>query len=310
MDAGRMEAEMMESYEKRRLDKAYKEAKLLPYNDGSKIVLMSDCHRGQGNSADNFLFNQNLFFGALEYYNKNKFTYIELGDGDELWENRSMKPIIEVHSDAFWMMKQFYEDGRFHMLYGNHDIVKSRQKYWEKHCTSYYCECEKQEVDLFPGLQVQQSILLEHEQKKQQILLLHGHQGELLNDRLWMLARFLVRYVWRSLELAGVLDPTRAGRSHKVKDRIERRLDTYARENDQLIIAGHTHRPFFPEPGNGHYFNDGSCVHPRCITCIEIEHDQISLVKWSVCTREDRTLYVGRSVLEGPVDISAYVTVK
>ena len=296
----------MKTYEDRRLNQASETAKVLPYNDSSKIVLMSDCHRGQGNATDNFLPNQNLFFGALEYYNQNGFTYIELGDGDELWENRRMKLIIELHSDAFWMMKQFYEDGRFHMIYGNHDIIKSRQKYWAKHCTSYYCECEKKEVTLFPDLEVLQSMILEHEEKKHQILLLHGHQGEILNDMLWPLARFLVRYVWRSLELVGVLDPTRAGRSHRVKDRIENRLDTYAREHNQLLIAGHTHRPFFSEPGNGHYFNDGSCVHPRCITCIEIEDDKISLVKWAVAAREDRSLYVARTVLEGPEEIDRY----
>lgn len=295
------------AYGDKRLAKAYNGARLFPYNDHSKIVLMSDCHRGQGNAGDNFLPNQNLFFGALEYYNKKGFTYIELGDGDELWENRRMKPIIEVHSDAFWMMKQFYEDGRFHMIYGNHDVVKGKQKYWEKHGTSYYCEQEKRHVPLFSGLEVKEGIVLEHEEKKNQILLIHGHQGELLNDRLWPLARFLVRYVWWSLELVGVLDPTRAGRSHKIKDRIERRLDRYAGEHNRLLIAGHTHRPYFSQPGQGHYFNDGSCVHPRSITCIEIENDQITLVKWAVCTRKDMTLYVGRIVLEGPEDIGLYV---
>lgn len=294
------------TYENQRLAEVYKSSQVLPYDNRSKIVLMSDCHRGQGNAGDNFLPNQNLFFGALEYYNKRGFTYIELGDGDELWENRSMKPIVEVHSDAFWMMKQFYEDGRFHMIFGNHDAVKGKPKYWEKHCTSYYCEHAKHQISLFPELMVREGIVLEHEKNGNQILLIHGHQGELLNDRLWLLARFLVRYVWRSLELVGVLDPTRAGRSHKTKDRIERRLDHDAKKHNRLLIAGHTHRPFFSEPGQGYYFNDGSCVHPRCITCIEIVKDQISLVKWSISTGEDMALYVTRKVLEGPKEIKDY----
>ena len=51
---------------------------------------MSDCHRGQGTEGDNFLKNQNLFLGALEYYNHRGFIYIELGDGDELCENRKI----------------------------------------------------------------------------------------------------------------------------------------------------------------------------------------------------------------------------
>lgn len=292
----------------RRLWKTYTQSPVVPYADSTKYVLMSDCHRGQGNAGDNFLSNQHLFFGALEYYYKNGNTYIELGDGDELWENRSMKPIIEVHSDAFWMMKQFYEDGRLHMLYGNHDITKRKQSCWEKHGSSYYCDQEKREIALFPGMKVREGMVLEHETSKNRIFLLHGHQGELLNDRLWPLARFLVRYVWRSLELVGVLDPTRAGRSHETKARIEKRLDRFGREHNQLLIAGHTHRPCFSKPGQGFYFNDGSCVHPRCITCIEIVKNQISLVKWCICPRADMTLYVARIVLEGPEDIRAYLS--
>ncbi len=35
----------------------------------------------------------------------------------------------------------------------------------------------------------------------------------------------------------------------------------------------------FPEVGEISYFNDGSCVHPRCITAIEIENGTIKLVR-------------------------------
>ena len=65
----------------RRLDKAYGEALCVPVHMGSRIVLMSDCHRGVGNWGDNFQANQNLYFAALQYYNRRKFIYIELGDG-------------------------------------------------------------------------------------------------------------------------------------------------------------------------------------------------------------------------------------
>ena len=88
----------------RRLNKVYQNASILSYDQNSKLILMSDCHRGQGNAGDNFLANQTLYYGAMEYYLENGFTYIELGDGDELWENRKMKPIVEVHSDAFWLL--------------------------------------------------------------------------------------------------------------------------------------------------------------------------------------------------------------
>ena len=48
------------------------------------------------------------------------------------------------------------------------------------------------------------------------------------------------------------------------------------------------------------YFNTGSCIHPDCITCIEIVNSEISLVKWDIKTKEDRTVYVDRELLAVP----------
>ena len=87
-----------------RISKAFEGALKLPLSDNSKYVLFSDCHRGVGTSNDNFLKNQHLYFAALQHYYQNNFTYIELGDGDELWENRSFNRILEIHSNVFWLL--------------------------------------------------------------------------------------------------------------------------------------------------------------------------------------------------------------
>ena len=79
-----------------RLEHAFRDAPILPLTQRSRYILMSDCHRGVGTSSDNFLKNQHLYLAALKHYYQRGFTYIELGDGDELWENRSMKTIVEV----------------------------------------------------------------------------------------------------------------------------------------------------------------------------------------------------------------------
>ena len=84
-----------------RITNAYENAFCLPLNPSSKYVLFSDCHRGTGRSNDNFLKNEYLYLAALKYYFSHGFTYIELGDGDELWENRSMCPIREMHAQSF-----------------------------------------------------------------------------------------------------------------------------------------------------------------------------------------------------------------
>lgn len=290
----------------RKLDQVYKHAPVIPFDSGTKLVVMSDCHRGQGNAGDNFLANQAVCFGALEYYFQKGFTYVELGDGDELWENRKLKTIVEVHDDIFWMMSRFYEEKRLYMVYGNHDIVKRNKSYMQRHCGCYYCDAAHQVQSLFPDIFVREGLIFRNRKDGKEIFMVHGHQGDFLNDTLWPVSRFLVRYVWRYMELIGFLDPTGAGRPRKAKERIEKRLAGYGSSRQKILIAGHTHRPAFSKPGEGTYFNSGSCVHPRCITCIEVEDNQISLVKWSVRSGEDRILRVGREVLEGPVSLTEY----
>lgn len=289
---------------RRRLDKVYEAAPRIRLGQGSRIVCMSDCHRGVGNRGDNFLFNQNLFFAALKYYEGRGYTYVELGDGDELWENRSLKRIVEIHSDAFWLMAELYGRGRFLQLYGNHDKKKSRQKFVERHC-GVYCNSRDCIEKLFSGMKVYEGLVLEADGGRE-ILLVHGHQGDLLNDTLAPVAELLVRHVWRRLELLGIYDPTSAARNYRRRKKTERRLEGWARERNVMVLAGHTHRPVLPKPGAGLYLNDGSCVHPRCITAMELEGGMITLVKWSVRTVWGRNLSVEREVLEGPYPIYKY----
>ncbi len=78
-----------------RIDHAFSDAPVLPLSENGRYVLFSDCHRGIGTSNDNFLKNQHLYFAALNYYYQHSFCYIELGDGDELWENRSF-PLFRI----------------------------------------------------------------------------------------------------------------------------------------------------------------------------------------------------------------------
>ncbi|MDX1317251.1 MAG: serine/threonine protein phosphatase, partial [Xanthomarina gelatinilytica] len=84
---------------KKRLDRAYKNAKVIPFDDSSKFILFSDCHRGDNSFADDFANNRNIYFHALKHYYAEGFQYCELGDGDELWENLSFQPIFEAHKN-------------------------------------------------------------------------------------------------------------------------------------------------------------------------------------------------------------------
>lgn len=290
----------------KRLSQVLSSSPKIPFNDYSRIIIMSDCHRGDGGFSDNFSVNQNIFFAALKFYYERDFTYIELGDGDELWENRKIERIISTHSDAFWLLSQFYREGRFHMIFGNHDIIKKDPKYSKTSCKSFFCDSINAELPLFPEIRIHEGLILDYLHAPIQIFLTHGHQADILNDAFWKLSRFMVRYIWRPLELIGIRDPTSAAKNNERKSKVEKRLADWPAKNNQMIITGHTHRPVFPQPGEGLYFNDGSCVHPRCITGIEIQNGSLALIKWAIMTRNDRSLYVGRELLEGPVMIEDY----
>lgn len=80
-----------------RLNRAYENAKTIPFDDTSKFILFSDCHRGDNSFADDFANNRNIYYHALKFYYSEGFDYCELGDGDELWRtfilNLFLKPI-------------------------------------------------------------------------------------------------------------------------------------------------------------------------------------------------------------------------
>lgn len=289
-----------------RLNKIFNNSHEIDIDHNSKIIIMSDLHRGDGNWSDSFAGNQNIFFAALSHYYKNGFTYIELGDGDDLWELRDFKEILREHSHVFWLMSKFYKDNRFYMIYGNHDIVKKDMQFVEKNLFYYYNERKKKELPLFKDIKVHQGLRLNYKRHNKKIFLVHGHQVEFINYDIWMITRFLVRYLWRPLELYGVNDVTRTAKNYKKKHKMAERLTLWAERNNHIIIAGHNHRPHFPELGDLAYFNDGSGVHPRCITGIEIVEGNIMLVKWSVKSNEQGLLYIGKDILAGPRRLEDY----
>jgi len=292
-----------------RISSAYKTARRISFNDASKFIIFSDCHRGDNSFADEFANNRNIYFHALKHYYQEGYTYCELGDGDELWENIEFKSILEAHKNIFDLMRQFFTEGRLYRLLGNHDMVYKSQRFVEKHLFSYFNNATGKDEPLFPGIQFSEGLILEHETSKQEIFMMHGHQADWMNYRGWKFNRFMVRVLWRQLQIVGISDPTSPAKNFKGLIKVERRTKKWiSRNNNIFTITGHTHRPRFPEPGAVAYFNDGSCVHPRSITGLEIQNGTISLIKWQIATTEDGTLKVLRILLEGPQEISEYNT--
>ncbi|PKQ46899.1 metallophosphoesterase family protein [Confluentibacter flavum] len=294
---------------KKRLDNAYKNAKIIEFDDTSKLVLFSDCHRGNNSFADDFANNRNIYFHALKHYYAEGFQYCEIGDGDELWENIFFKSIFEAHKNVYLLMKSFHQQNRLHMIWGNHDMVYRDLDFVKKHLSTYFEPKTGEDVPLFTNIQYHEGIILRHSKTNQQLFLTHGHQADWWNYLFWEWSRFMVRILWKPLNVMGIADPTSPAKNYKELIRVERRTKKWIIGNNNLItVTGHTHRPRFPEPGDIAYFNAGSCVHPRSITGIEIENGEITLIKWEIDTNDDGVLQIFRYVLEGPIKLLDYKT--
>ncbi len=290
----------------KRVSQVFKTAEEIPFDDSSRIILMSDCHRGNGSWSDAFSKNENLYFVALSHYYNEKFTYIEIGDGDDLWKNKNFSDIKQEHSNTFWLLSKFFKEGRLHFIFGNHDIVKKNNKFVKNNLYEYYDEREKKTVPLFKNIKVHEGLILRYTVTNDEILLIHGHQGNCINDTMWRLGRFLCRTLWEPLSSLGINDPTSPAKNYDTKVAVEKKLIEWVKKRKHMLIAGHTHRPMFPDTNEPPYFNAGSSVHPRCITAIEITEGSIMLVKWNVKTKEDGSLFIGREVLAGPRKLKNY----
>lgn len=276
-----------------RISKGFETALVLPLNHSSKYVLMSDCHRGRGNANDNFLKNEYLYLAAMKFYFKKGFTYLELGDGDELWENRSIEEIKEMHKSSFQAIGDYYKNHRMYALYGNHDMIKKKTKKFQKYMLTCACDKNMCQISLCPDIKFYEGIILKDEEKGKDIYLTHGHQTDILNSTFWKVSRFLVRYFWRPLEALGIPDPTSAAKNNIKKKKSENRLMNWAVSNGKILITGHTHHPM-TGTWDAPYFNTGSCIHPSGITAIEIQDRCIRLVKWSLQADEKLAMYAKR----------------
>jgi UDP-2,3-diacylglucosamine pyrophosphatase LpxH len=291
----------------------------------SRFILFSDAHRGDGTGADDFAANSLIFNCALDYYHDAGFTLIELGDAEDLWENKRFPQIYITHTSVYDRLAKFHdrdpEKTRYIKIWGNHDDC------WEKRDRSLQ--------GIFPGIQTYEAAILDDH-----ILMWHGHQADSLCRGMWeRLSASFVRGIWPLLQQWGFRDPTRAANNPGMCNDIDKAYHTWATTGFpnaswfpdcriDTIIAGHTHRPVYENlsltermlmkygkgtnkieqkfKSDNSYYNTGSCVHPRCITGIEITGSgkdmAITLIKWGYAAKDAGNmvynLTITREILE------------
>jgi len=291
-----------EAQARRRLDETLSAAPVLEFDDHSRFVFFSDLHRGDNGPADAFRHNRTIFLSALGHYEREGYTYVEVGDGDELWKNRNLAAVQAAHRPVFRILDRLRAAGRLLLLAGNHQLVRQGRR-----------------LACF-GPEYAEAVLLKHRERAVRVLVTHGHQADATHARPYGLIRLAVRHFWRHLQslglrtslpqaedrvpfgpLAGALAWSRSNQQG-----IERRIAAWLENAGGLgIICGHTHRPAFALAGALPYYNTGSGIQPGVITGLEIADGAISLVSWTDRPKEgpgamSLSSRVRRTVLAGP----------
>lgn len=293
-------------FTKQRLTGAYEGATVKEFNEETKYVFISDHHRGDGSLSDEFTRNRNIFQYALDYYYQNDFVYVEAGDGDELWEYQDFKHIKNAHPGVFSTIKKFYDDDRLIMMWGNHNIYLKNPAYVEKHYYTNYDEYHDTFFDFLPNLKPIEALVLKNEKTGQEILTVHGHQGDAPNDQFWRLTMLSLKYFWRFLHAFGIRNPSSPVKNINRRHKIEKNYSKWIAENKKMLICGHTHRFKFPKKDALPYFNIGCCVYPTIITALELVGEEIQLVRWHVQSDKDGNLRIMRQIMRGPANVSEF----
>lgn len=283
-----------------------------------RFIIFSDQHKGARNGADDFTNAEPVYLEALNYYNKQEYHLICLGDSEELWEN-GLGRVKKMNTRNFDLEKAFLDRKAFVKIFGNHDL------YWDNDPFAWWQlkDIYKQSLKVYEGVILTTLI----EGRPLRIFCTHGHQGDAQSDGSWF-SKWFVAQVWAPLQGYLRINPnTPAYDSEKKTLHNEIMYEWSAGQPDTLLVTGHTHQPVFASlthlerlykqlqkataAGDDEkkkeleaeirlrereytavsvdylqmkpsYFNTGCCCFADGdITGIEIENGYIRLVKWS-----------------------------
>jgi len=176
------------------------------------------------------------YLAALSYYHQQQYHYINLGDSEELWENGILA--VTKHNNAtFEQEKQFLQKQAFIKMFGNHDL------YWDNDPLAGIVlqQIYGQPVKVYEGLILQTKV----GQKPLSIYLTHGHQGDLQSDGNWF-SKWFVSNIWGPVQAYLEINPNTPATNDHVKTQHNQIMYNWSsRQNNLLLITGHTHQPVF-----------------------------------------------------------------
>ena len=197
---------------------------------GNKYAMFSDIHFGNGGRADDVRFNKETLIRAFDHYHREGYSLIFLGDVDELWQFDLPEIKAEYNNTVYAKIREL-KDENVHRIFGNHDIDwRTLSDPAKTNPAKHLCATE--------------ALKLRDEQGKIVALLVHGHQGDVKSDKKAWLSRPAVR-LYRWIEGFIKIDRAKPATKSKIKKDFEQILYSWAKENQAILICGHSHRAIF-----------------------------------------------------------------
>ncbi|MBS1730514.1 MAG: metallophosphoesterase family protein [Bacteroidetes bacterium] len=200
------------------------------------VIIFSDQHKGARNAKDDFKNAEKNYLAALAYYDQEKYYLINLGDSEELWKN-PVNAILKNNREIFSLEKKFIQRQAFSKVIGNHDLMWKEDPLAPFYLKNMYGK----------SIPVFESVVI-HYQKNPfvcKLLCTHGHQGDRQSDGN-AFSKWFVSRIWGPLQSFFELNPNTPSCNNEKKSlHNEYMYEWSSRQNDLLLITGHTHQPVF-----------------------------------------------------------------
>ena len=255
------------------------------------FIIFSDQHKGTKTFDDDFLSNQVNYIAALNYYQQKKFSFINLGDAEELWECKPEK-VTAAYESTLKAEAVFQEGDKYYRTFGNHDLL------WKNNLDVmlYLKKIFKMPLPVFEGIVLRMEINLS---SPIDIFLTHGHQGDKMSDNN-AFSTWVIAHVWSPLQRFLQININTPANDFSLRNKHNHLMYEWSSESKNLfLITGHTHKPVFasgkyaenalhkidtsesPHQLRPTYFNTGCCCFSDGdITGIEIADGYFRLIKW------------------------------
>jgi UDP-2,3-diacylglucosamine pyrophosphatase LpxH len=186
---------------------------------GSRFVIMSDLHMGDGGSRDDLAKNRALLRGILrERYLEEDWTLVLAGDVEELHKFK-LGAIRRAWQPLYAIIDAFNAKGALRKIVGNHDLALLAEQGYP--------------YGLLHGLSLMYG--------ERRLFCFHGHQSSRFFVKYNYLSDFIVRYLAKPLKIAN----TSISEDSRQRFKAERRIYKASKKLGIASIAGHTHRPLF-----------------------------------------------------------------